>query len=38
MKEYRNHIPLLGINEFVDAGQYEHEKHAEKISTFHITL
>ena len=34
MKEYRNHIPLLGINEFVDAGQYEHEKHAEKISTF----
>ena len=34
LSEYRNKIPLTGINEFVDAGQYENEQHAEKISTF----
>ena len=34
MKEYRNHIPFVGIDEFVDAGQYERNSPAEKISTF----
>jgi hypothetical protein len=34
LKEYVNQIPKIGINEFVDAGQYESKKFAEKISTF----
>ncbi len=34
MREYRNEIPEIGINEFVDAGQYESQKYAEKISTY----
>tara|TARA_A100001015_G_scaffold314342_1_gene423580 strand:+ start:1057 stop:1953 length:897 start_codon:yes stop_codon:yes gene_type:complete len=34
LKEYRSTIPYTGVDEFVDAGQYENEKPAEKISTF----
>ena len=34
LKEYRSKIPKVGINEFVDAGQYQTQKPAEKISTF----
>ena len=33
-KEYTSKIPKLGLNEFVDAGQYEIDKHVEKISTY----
>ena len=34
LKEYRDDIPFVGENEFVDAGQYEKENFAEKVSTF----
>ena len=34
LKEYRNKIPNVGIDEFIDAGQYQAEKPAEKVSTF----
>ena len=34
MKEYRNEIPKIGIDEFIDAGQYQANKPAEKVSTF----
>lgn len=34
LNEYVNIIPGIGINEFVDAGQHESKKFAEKISTF----
>ena len=34
LKEYRNQIPNVGIDEFIDAGQYQSQKPAEKISTF----
>ena len=34
LKEYRDEIPNIGEDEFVDAGQYEVDKPAEKISTF----
>ena len=33
-KEYRNKIPNIGLSEFVDAGQYESDKPASKISTY----
>ena len=29
-----NKIPSVGLNEFVDAGQYEADKPASKISTY----
>ena len=32
--EYRNKIPNIGLSEFVDAGQYESEKPARKISIY----
>ena len=34
LKEYRNSIPRTGVDEFVDAGQYEKDIPAEKLSTF----
>ena len=34
LREYRSDIPEIGIDEFVDAGQYQKQKPAEKISTF----
>ena len=34
IREYRNKIPNVGLNEFVDAGQYENDKPASKISTY----
>ena len=33
-KEYRSTIPNVGLSEFIDAGQYETNKHVEKISTY----
>ena len=33
-REYRSKIPNIGLSEFVDAGQYEMDKPAEKISTY----
>ena len=33
-KEYINKIPHIGLNEFVDAGQYESNKPAKKVSTY----
>ena len=33
-KEYKNKLPNIGINQFVDAGQYEKEKYAEKVSVY----
>jgi hypothetical protein len=33
-KEYRSKIPKIGINEFVDAGQYQTDKPVEKISIY----
>ena len=33
-REYNNKLPNIGLNEFVDAGQYESDKPAEKISTY----
>ena len=34
IREYRGKIPKIGIDEFVDAGQYENQKPVGKISTF----
>ncbi len=34
IKEYTKKIPNIGLNEFVDSGQYESSKFAKKISTF----
>lgn len=34
LREYKKNVPRIGIDEFVDAGQYQFEKPAEKISTF----
>ena len=34
IKEYRNKIPNVGKSEFVDAGQYETDKPADKVSTY----
>ena len=34
IKEYTKKIPQIGLNEFVDSGQYESEGFAKKISTF----
>ena len=34
IKEYTKKIPNIGLNEFVDSGQYESSKFAIKISTF----
>ena len=33
-REYKSKIPKVGLTEFVDAGQYEYDKPANKISTF----
>ena len=33
-KEYKNKLPDIGINQFVDAGQYQKEKYAEKVSVY----
>ena len=33
-REYSSKLPNIGLNEFVDAGQYESDKPAEKISTY----
>ena len=34
LKEYTNKIPDIGLTNFVDSGQYQSEKHAEKKSTY----
>ncbi len=34
LREYRKGIPLMGIDEIIDAGQYENDKFKGKISTF----
>ena len=34
LKEYTNKIPNIGINQFVDSGQYEKDKPADKVSTY----
>jgi len=34
LKEYVNNIPEIGADFFVDSGQYENEKPAEKVSTY----
>lgn len=34
LKEYNNHIPDIGITNFVDSGQYQKNKPAEKKSTY----
>ena len=34
LKEYVNNIPEIGSDFFVDSGQYENEKPAEKVSTY----
>ena len=34
IKEYTKKIPNIGLNEFVDSGQYESSKFAKKNSTF----
>ena len=34
IKEYTKKIPRIGLDEFVDSGQYESSKFAKKISTF----
>ena len=34
LKEYTNTIPNIGINQFVDSGQYEKDKPANKVSTY----
>lgn len=34
MKEYTKDIPNIGLDQFVDSGQYESKKYAKKISTF----
>ena len=33
-KEYRNKIPNVGLSEFIDAGQYETDKPANKVSIY----
>ena len=33
-KEYTNKIPDIGLNQFVDSGQFEKDKHADKVSTY----
>tara|TARA_B110000003_G_scaffold258807_1_gene278279 strand:+ start:7502 stop:8401 length:900 start_codon:yes stop_codon:yes gene_type:complete len=34
LKEYTNKIPNIGLNHFVDSGQYEKDKPADKVSTY----
>ena len=33
-KEYQNTIPNIGVEEYIDAGQYEDQKFAEKLSVY----
>ena len=34
IREYTKKIPQIGLDEFVDSGQYESSKYAKKVSTF----
>ena len=34
LKEYTDKIPNIGLNHFVDSGQYEKDKPADKVSTY----
>ena len=34
LKEYTNEIPDIGLTNFVDSGQYQSDRHAEKKSTY----
>ena len=34
IREYTKKIPKIGLDQFVDSGQYEKSKFAKKISTF----